>query len=68
MGTTKKISAAIIFDELLASDIRKKVEFNHTSALNFNLNNKNIESGQKHMVIPLFDDAHKALDKDQYIR
>ena len=68
VGATKKIGAAIMFDEVLANDITKAVEFNDTPAQSFNLNDKNIESGQKYVVIPLFDDAHKALGRDQYIQ
>lgn len=68
VGATKKIGAAIMFDEVLANDITKAVEINDTQAQSFNLNDKNIESGQKYVVIPLFDDAHKALGRDQYIQ
>ena len=37
-----------------------------TLFLSFNLNSNKIENGQDYAVIPLFDDAHKALGRDRY--
>lgn len=74
VGATKKIGAAIMFDGVLASDITEEVDFDddddddNTLIKNFNLNNYNIEKGQKYAVVPLFDDAHKALGRDRYIQ
>lgn len=72
VGATKKIGAAIMFDGVLASDITKEVAFgdddDNLLIKDFNLNNYNIENGQKHAVVPLFDDAHKTLGKDRYIQ
>lgn len=43
------------------------VEFSDNSLIkSFNLNSNKIENGQDYAVIPLFDDAHKALGRDRY--
>lgn len=74
VGATKKIGAAIMFDGVLASDITEEVDFDNdddndnTLIKSFNLNNYNIENGQKYAVVPLFDDAHKTLGRNQYIQ
>lgn len=66
-GATKRIGAAIMLDGVPASTITQPVEFSDNSlAKNFNVNNNLIENGQDYAVIPLFDDAHKALDRDRY--
>lgn len=67
VGATKSIGAAIMLDGVPASAITQPVEFiGNTQFSNFTLNNNQIESGQDYAVVPLFDNAHKALGKDRY--
>ncbi len=66
-GATKSIGAAIMLDGVSANAITQPVEFGDNSLFrNFNLNGNQIESGQDYAVIPLFDDAHRALGRDRY--
>ena len=66
-GATKSIGAAIMLDGVPASAITQPVVFSDNSlAKNFNVNGNQIENGQDYAVIPLFDDAHKALGRDRY--
>ena len=66
-GATKSIGAAIMLDGVPASAIMQPVEFSDNSLIkSFNLNSNKIENGQDYAVIPLFDDAHKALGRDRY--
>ena len=63
----KSIGAAIMLDGVPASAIMQPVEFSDNSLIkSFNLNSNKIENGQDYAVIPLFDDAHKALGRDRY--
>ena len=66
-GATKSIGAAIMLDGVPASAITQPVEFSDNSLFKgFNVNSNLIENGQDYAVIPLFDDAHKALGRDRY--
>ncbi|WP_303012787.1 LruC domain-containing protein [uncultured Bacteroides sp.] len=66
-GATQRIGAAVMLDGVPASAITQPVEFGDDSLIpNFNLNENRIENGQDYAVIPLFDDAHKALESDRY--
>lgn len=67
-GATKSIGAAIMLDAVPASAITQAVVFdnNNPSIASFKLNGKNIENGQDYAVIPLLDDAHKALGWNKY--
>lgn len=66
-GATKSIGAAIMLDGVPASAITQPVEFLDNSLFsNFTLNSNQIESGQDYAVVPLFDNAHKALGRDRY--
>lgn len=66
-GATKSIGAAIMLDGVPASAITQPVEFSDNSLFsNFTLNNNQIENGQDYAVVPLFDNAHKALGRDRY--
>lgn len=66
-GATKSIGAAIMLDGVPASTITQPVEFSDNSLFKgFNVNSNLIENGQDYAVIPLFDDAHKALGRDRY--
>lgn len=66
-GAMKSIGAAIMLDGVPASAITQPVEFDDNSLIqNFNVNNNRIENGQEFAVIPLFDDAHKALGINRY--
>lgn len=66
-GATKSIGAAIMLDGIPASAITQPVEFSDNSLFsNFTLNNNQIENGQDYAVVPLFDNAHKALGRDRY--
>ena len=66
-GATKSIGAAIMLDGVPAIAIMQPVEFSDNSLIkSFNLNSNKIENGQDYAVIPLFDDAHKALGRDRY--
>lgn len=65
-GATKSIGAAIMLDDVPASAITQPVVFSDNSlAKNFNVNSNLIENGQDYAVIPLFDNAHKALGRDR---
>lgn len=67
VGATKVIGAAIMFDQVKATDIKTPVTFTgDQTPQNFNLNNLNIENGQEQLVIPLFDDAHLALGSNRH--
>ena len=56
-----------MLDGVPASAIMQPVEFSDNSLIkSFNLNSNKIENGQDYAVIPLFDDAHKALGRDRY--
>lgn len=66
-GATKSIGAAIMLDGVPANTITQPVEFGDNSLFKgFNLNSNQIENGQDYAVIPLFDDAHRALGRDRY--
>lgn len=67
VGATKSIGAAIMLDGVPTSAITQQIEFTNNSQFsNFTLNNNQIESGQDYAVVPLFDNAHKALGRDRY--
>ena len=56
-----------MLDGVPASAITQPVEFSDNSLFKgFNVNSNLIENGQDYAVIPLFDDAHKALGRDRY--
>lgn len=64
VGATRQLGAAIQLDELDEDKI-KSVRYSKTLPLdNFQINSNGVEKGQEHAVIPLFDNAHKALGID----
>lgn len=66
-GATKSIGAAIMLDGVPANAITQPVQLSDNSLIkSFNVNSNLIENGQDYAVIPLFDDAHKALGRDRY--
>lgn len=68
-GATKSLGAAIMLDAVSANAITQPIELGDNSlASGFNLNNNNIENGQDYAVIPLFNDAHKVLGRNQNIQ
>ena len=65
-GSTK-VKYLQLLDGVPASAITQPVEFSDNSLFKgFNVNSNLIENGQDYAVIPLFDDAHKALGRDRY--
>lgn len=61
VGATRQLGAAIQFDELDPKDIKSVIYSLNMPLDNFKLNSNGTEKGQKHAVIPLFENAHKTL-------
>lgn len=65
VGATKLIAAALMLDDVKASDITSPIVFDNGTPIGFDLNSNNIEKGQEFAVIPLFADAHVAMGNNR---
>lgn len=61
VGASRQLGAAIQLDDIKASDIKSITYSKELPQDNFKTKANGIEKDQKYAVIPLFDNAHKAL-------
>lgn len=61
VGATRQLGAAIQLDQLTPSDIKRVSYSKPMPLISFQLDEKQLEKGQDHPVIPLFDNAHQTL-------
>ncbi len=66
IGATKKIAAALMLDEILADEVLSVSYENHVP-VTFDIHTTGTEKGQTQAVIPLFDNAHELLGKQNSV-